>query len=233
MIRCMIIDDEPLAIDLLKDYVSKTEGLELAGAFTNPIEALQQLDELKVNVVFLDVQMPELSGIQFLKIKKGRCHFVMTTAYEQYALEGFEHDVVDYLLKPVSLDRFMIAVDRIKKRLSNNPGPEIQDSKKSPDYIFVKSEYKTLRINFADIQYVEGLSDYVQIHLSDKKILSLDTLKNFNERLITDNFIRVHKSFIINMNHIDHIERNQIIIGEKRIPIGGKYLKDFQELLNR
>ena len=233
MIRCMIIDDEPLAIDLIQDYVSKTEGFELAGIFTNPIDALHKIDQLNVDIIFLDVQMPELSGIQFLKIKKGSCHFVMTTAYEEYALEGFEHDVVDYLLKPISLERFMIAADRIKKRLSKESINSVSSLTSNSEYIFVKSEYKTLKINLAEIKYLEGLSDYIQIHLEDKKILTLDTLKNFTGRLPSNNFTRVHKSFVINMDQIDHIERNQIIIGDKRIPIGGKYLKNFQERLNK
>ena len=233
MIRCMIIDYEPLAIDLIQDYVSKTEGFELAGIFTNPIDALHKIDQLNVDIIFLDVQMPELSGIQFLKIKKGSCHFVMTTAYEEYALEGFEHDVVDYLLKPISLERFMIAADRIKKRLSKESINSVSSLTSNSEYIFVKSEYKTLKINLAEIKYLEGLSDYIQIHLEDKKILTLDTLKNFTGRLPSNNFTRVHKSFVINMDQIDHIERNQIIIGDKRIPIGGKYLKNFQERLNK
>ena len=127
MIRCVIIDDEPLAIELLADYVKKTEGLDLAGSYTNPIEGLNELEGLQAELVFLDVQKPELNGIQFLKIKQGRCHFVMTTAYEQYALDGFNHDVVDYLLKPISLERFLICAEKVKARIQQPPTENLKD----------------------------------------------------------------------------------------------------------
>lgn len=233
MIKCVIIDDEPLAIDLLKDYVSKAEGFELVGTFANPIEALQQVETLDVDLIFLDVQMPELNGIQFLKIKKGKCHFVMTTAYQKYAIEGFEHDVIDYLLKPISIDRFMISMERVKARLADKAVPEVvKKAETIPEYIFVKSEYKTLKINIREIKYLEGMSDYVSIHLPDKRVMTLDSLKNFITKLPSQQFIRVHKSFVVNIEQIDHVERNQIIISDKRIPIGATYLKGFKDLLN-
>ena len=232
MMKCIIIDDEPLAIDLISDYVKKSNRLGLVGSFTNSLKALHALEELQPDVLFLDVQMPELTGIQFLKITKGKYPIVLTTAYTEYAIEGYEHDIIDYLLKPITFERFLITEEKIKKRIApSSLAQEGNSSTKSPEYIFVKSEYKTLKINLSDILYLEGLSDYVVIHLEGKKHLTLSTLKGFEERLPSDKFIRVHKSFIINFSFINHIERNQIIIGDKRIPIGVTYQKAFIQRL--
>lgn len=232
MIKCIIIDDEPLAIDLLSDYVEKSDILMLQDSFTNPIEALHALEEYNPDVVFLDVQMPELTGIQFLKITKGKYPVVLTTAYSEYAIEGYELDIIDYLLKPISFERFSMTCEKIQKRIS----PDVAKSKgtnpvENVDYIFVKSEYKTLKINLSDILYLEGLSDYVVIHLDGKKHLTLNTLKSFENKLPSRSYVRVHKSYIVNLSFIDHIERNQIVIGDKRIPIGATYQKAFNQLL--
>jgi len=231
MIKFVLIDDEPLAIDLLEDYINMTEGLELAGRFTNPIDALHALDKLQPDVVCLDVQMPELTGIQFMKITKGKYPVVLTTAYQEYALEGYEHDIVDYLLKPVSIDRFLIAVEKIKKRVSVNTESKMAKTVSVSDYIFIKSEYKTLKIDLADIRYLEGLSDYVAIHVDGKKHLTLDRLKAFESKLPSSSFVRVHKSYIINLAHIDHVERNRIVMGDQRIPVGATYQKAFVKRL--
>jgi len=232
MIKCVLIDDEPLALDLLADYVSKTDGVSLSGRFTNPIEGLHAMETIQPDVVFLDVQMPELTGIQFMKITKGKYPVVLTTAYQEYALEGYEHDIIDYLLKPIEIDRFMIAIDKIKKRLtpivSND---KVGASANQIEYIFVKSEYKTLKINLSEIKYLEGMSDYVVIHQDGKKDMTLDTLKGYENKLPSESFMRVHKSYIINLAHIDHIERNRIVIGDQRIPIGATYQKAFNERL--
>ncbi len=235
MLTCIIIDDEPLAIKLLSDYVDKTEGLELLHSFTDPIQALQFFQENSVDLIFLDIQMPELTGIQFMKIVSNKSNFILTTAYEQYALDSYEFDVIDYLLKPISLERFIIAVNKAKERILKietiakklNPVPS------NVDYIFVKTEYKVKKINVSDILYFEGLGDYVNIQTHEKKILTLEKIKSFVERLPENQFIRVHKSFIIAINKIDYIERNRIVIHEKYIPIGGTYQEAFWNKINK
>ena len=231
MLNCIVIDDEPLAIRLLSDYIEKTDGLALLKAFSNPIEALQYADENRPDLIFLDIQMPELTGIQFMKIANGKYPIILTTAYDSYALDSYEFDVIDYLLKPISLDRFMIAANKAKERLQT----QVSDSTHTvghppaaaPGYIFIKSDYKTLKINLADILYLEGLGDYVCIHLPGKKILTLEKMKHLATTLPNNNFIRVHKSYLVAIDKIDFIERNRIVINEQRLPIGATYKEEF------
>lgn len=224
MLKCIIIDDEPLALKLLGSYVTTTEDIELVASFTNPITALQALDQHEIDVIFLDVQMPELTGVQFAKIVKGKYPVILTTAYEEYALLGYELDIVDYLLKPISIERFQQAIHKLLGRapsVSSNV-PPVHDT-----YIFVKSGYRTLRIDLGDIQYLEGLSDYVRIQIDGESILTLENMKDILHRLPAQQFIRVHKSYAIALNKIDYIEKNRIIIADKYIPIGGTYQAHF------
>lgn len=228
MLRCLIIDDEPLAVKLLQDHVQACADTVLAKAFHNPIKAMQALDETEVDLIFLDVQMPELSGVQFAKIVQGKYAVVLTTAYPDYALEGYELDIVDYLLKPISLERFERAVEKV---LDRQDGQSVVSASAktdpTPPVLFVKSGYKTQRIDLEGIRYLEGLSDYVRIQTGEGPVLTLDTLKNFTETLPGDRFVRVHKSWIVALPHIDYIERNRIVIGDQRIPIGGTYQEEF------
>ncbi len=234
MISCIIIDDEPLAIQLLSDYVNKTDGIELTKTFTNPIEALQFLGETPVDLVLLDIQMPELTGIQFMKIMNQKTHFILTTAYDQYALEGYEYDVIDYLLKPISVDRFLIAMNKAKDRILQTDTPPLtfQAPSQAKPYIFVKTEYKVKKINLSDILYFEGMGDYVNIQTLEGKILTLEKIKSFVQRLPEEEFIRIHKSYIISLEKIDFIERNRVIINEKYIPIGSTYQEAFWNQVN-
>ena len=215
-IRCIIVDDEPLAVALLADYVEKTPGLEMVMRTTHVLEALQAVQEDKAGLLFLDIQMPELTGIQFMKIIRKRCKVILTTAYAQYALDGYEHDVVDYLLKPITLDRFMIAVQKAKERMAT-PAAQL------PDHLFIKTEYRIQRIDLADICYIEALRDYVAFHTSAGKILSLESMKHMEELLPGDRFIRIHKSYIINRGRIDFLERGRVVIGKEYLPIGDTY----------
>lgn len=234
MLNCLVIDDEPLAIRLLSDYVNKTEGLTLGGAFTSAIEALQFVEQTAIDLIFLDVQMPDLTGLQFSKIINGKIPIILTTAYEQYALEGYELDVIDYLLKPISLERFLVAVHKARQRIqsSNNPIVETNRLVVHPGYIFVKTSYKTQKVNLDDILYFEGLGDYVRIHTTSERIMTLENMKHFAATLPNDRFIRVHRSFLIALDKIEFIERNRIIIQETYIPIGGTYQKEFWNRIN-
>ncbi|WP_442846733.1 LytR/AlgR family response regulator transcription factor [Leeuwenhoekiella sp. H156] len=232
MIRCMVVDDKPLAIDVLTHYISKMPDLTLSFSTQNPIEALNKVMEGGIDLVFLDIQMPELSGLQFLKIVKGKCLVVLTTAYAEYALEGFDHDAIDYLLKPVSFERFYKAVEKVQVIMKGLNEKELQNAsvpKKEMGIqtIFVKTEYKLVRINVEDILYVKGLQNYVSIHTTGEKITSLQTMKKIEEQLPADRFIRVHKSYIVSINKIDSIERNRIRIGRDSIAVGEVYRKAF------
>jgi two-component system LytT family response regulator len=232
MIRCIVVDDKPLAIDVLKHHISKVSFLTLSFSTVNPLEALNKVIEGEVDLVFLDIQMPELSGLQFMKIVKGKCLVVLTTAYAEYALEGFENDAVDYLLKPVSFERFYKAVEKAKLILkglaeTTKPSTESPTLEKEVKYIFVKTEYKLVRINVEDIIYVEGLQNYVIIYTPTEKITSLQTMKKTEEQLPSDQFIRIHKSFIAAINKINSIERNRVTIGDKTIALGEVYREAF------
>jgi len=237
-IRCIIVDDEPLAVALLADYVSKTSGLQVVLRTTHVLEALQAVQEDKADLLFLDIQMPELTGIQLMKIIKDKCKVILITAYAQYALEGYEHDVVDYLLKPVTLDRFMIAVGKAKSRLGERSagiaevsGNDVSVPIKPADALFIKTEYRIQRVDLVSIDYIEALRDYVAIHTNAGKILTLESMKQMEASLPEDQFIRIHKSYIINRNRIDFIERGRIVIGTAYLPIGDTYKDKVREKL--
>jgi two-component system LytT family response regulator len=216
-IRCIIVDDEPLAVALLADYVEKTPGLDIVLRTTHVLEALQAVQEDKADLLFLDIQMPELTGIQFMKIIRRRCMVILTTAYAQYAMEGYEHDVIDYLLKPITIDRFMIAVQKAKERIGTPAASPV------PDHLFIRTEYRIQRVDLAAIYYIEALRDYVAIHTAAGKILSLESMKHMEELLPEDQFIRIHKSYIIHRSKIDFLERGRVVIGKEYLPIGDTY----------
>jgi DNA-binding LytR/AlgR family response regulator len=230
MISCILVDDEPLALELLSDYVERHERLTLVGAYSNPIEALKMLNEKTVDLIFLDVQMPELNGIQFMQIAGQKHDIILTTAYEKYAVAGFEHDAVDYLVKPISFDRFSAAIERFEKRRQPQAAEKTESSQN--DILFVRSEYKILPIKYNDILYIESLGDYLAIHTKKGKTLTLETMKNYEKILPASLFIRVHKSFMVALNKIAEIERNEITIASAIVPIGETYKKAFWERIN-
>jgi two-component system LytT family response regulator len=236
MIRCIVVDDEPLAIDLLTDYISKIPFLELVKSYQNPIEALAAVQEGKADLVFLDVQMPELTGIQFLKIANGKCKVILTTAYQQYALEGYELNVVDYLLKPIAFERFYKAAEKAQNLFSNTTSLPTENvvspSKLANDFIFVKTEYKIQKIYLNDILYIEGLKDYISIFTKTERVITLQSMKKMEETLPSPQFMRVHKSYIIAIDKIESIERSRITIGDKLIPVGDTYRDDFFKVID-
>jgi two-component system, LytTR family, response regulator len=231
MISCIIVDDEQHAIDILVHYVKQVPHLNLVATAINPMEALQIVASQKVELVFLDVQMPELSGIDFIKAINGKAKVILTTAYSEFALEGYDLDVVDYLLKPIRFPRFLQAVQKAVT-LAETATPQVQDE---DDYIFVKTESKGkyLKINLADIEYVEGMKNYVAIHAGGKKILVLTSMKELEERLPKNQFMRVHKSYIIAINRISGIEGNQVLLKNvnAEIMIGDSYKAELMELV--
>jgi DNA-binding LytR/AlgR family response regulator len=213
MIRCLIVDDEQHALDILLHYIQQTPLLQLVASTTNPIEALQVVATQKVDLIFLDIQMPELSGIDFIRSINGKCKVILTTAYPEFALEGYDLDVVDYLLKPIRLPRFLIAVQKAATVL-NNTIAETAKEQPEDDYIFVKTESKgkLLKIELADIDYIEGMKNYIAIYTGGKKTLVYTSMKEMEERLPSRRFMRVHKSFIIAIDRITGIEGNRVLL---------------------
>ena len=237
MIRCLVVDDEPLALHILEDYISKMPFLQLVKVTTNPIEALQLVQEGNVDLVFLDVQMPELTGIQFLRIANGKSKVILTTAYSQYALEGYELDVIDYLLKPIAFDRFFKSVQKAQTIIQPSAKPEIKveavaQSDFLSDFIFVKTEHKIQKVYLNDILFIEGLKDYISIFTPAERIITLQNMKKMEDALPEKHFIRVHKSYIVSINKIDSIERSRIFIGDKIIPVGDTYREDFFKIID-
>lgn len=233
MINCIIVDDEQHAIDILVHYVKQTPHLNLVASLLNPIEALQLMGEQKIDLVFLDIQMPELSGIDFIKTIHGKSKVILTTAYSEFALEGYDLYVVDYLMKPIRLPRFLTAVQKAVEQINagNEPKPETVED----DYIFVKTEAKgkLLKINLADIDFIESLKNYMAIHSGTQKTLVLTTMKELEDRLPKKQFIRVHKSFIIPVSKITGIEGNLVRLKNVSVEIliGETYKAELMEII--
>ncbi len=234
MIKVVAIDDEPLALKLVRGYVEKTPFLELAGLFDNPVEAVAFIGSSDVDLVLLDVQMPDLTGTELARVISGGPKVIFTTAYEKYALEGFRLDAIDYLLKPFSYAEFLKAAQKAEKLISLER-KELPELEVKSDFLFIKSDYKIRRINFSEIHYIEGLKDYVKIFLNGEKkpVLSLSTLKALEARLPDDKFMRVHRSYIVNLETVKVIERGRIVYGEVRIPVTDQYKENFQKFLDR
>ena len=231
MMRCMIIDDEPLAAKLIAAYIEKMDELEMTAMFHNPLKALSYLQENEVDLIFLDIQMPELSGIQFAKIISDKTKIIFTTAYPDYAIEGFELNAVDYLMKPINLERFIKSVNRIKEQFQETKQQKTTNSESTSDYIFVKTEYRHQKIKFEDILYFKGYGDYVAIYKLDEKILTLQNLKHFEQVLPSQKFMRIHKSYIIALDKIDFIEKNRVVIDKEYIPVSNSYQQELKEKL--
>jgi len=234
MINCIIVDDEQHAIDILVHYVSQTPHLNLVGSTSNPIEALQMVSAQKADLVFLDIQMPELSGIDFIKALNRTAKVILTTAYSEFALESYELDVVDYLLKPIRLPRFLSAVQKAIKEIGE-PITEQTPTEAQDDYIFVKTESKgkLLKINLADIDYIEGMKNYVAIYRQGQKTMVYTSMKDMEERLTHKRFLRVHKSFIIPIMRIAGIEGNLVRLQgvTSEILIGENYKADLMDII--
>ncbi len=231
MINCIIVDDEQHAIDILVHYVQQTPQLNLLGCFTNPLEALPVISEKKIDLVFLDIQMPELSGIDFIKTIQGKCKVILTTAYSEFAMEGYELYVVDYLLKPIRLPRFLAAVQKV---VEQSAASNLQETAEE-EYIFVKTESKgkLLKINLADIDFIESLKNYMAIHCGGQKTLVYTSMKELEDRLPKKQFIRVHKSFIISIPKITGIEGNLVRLKNvtAEIQIGENYKAELMEIV--
>ncbi len=236
-LSCIVIDDEPMALQLVENYVLKTPFLELKGKFSNAIDVLQffHSTEETINLIFLDIQMPELTGLDLSKKIPPMTKIIFTTAFDKYALEGYKVNAVGYLLKPFSYVEFLEAAEKVQKLSQSSVNFGAVETSQQPNYMFVKSDYKQLKINFDDIIYIEGLKDYVKIHLTTQStpILTLLSLKKLTEQLPSDRFMRVHRSFIVALDKVKEVERHQIVFGKQRITIAEQHRESFDDFLKQ
>lgn len=232
ILTCAIIDDEPLAAELLESYVKKTPELHLVGVYGSAVEAMKELRNNPVDLLFLDIQMPELSGMEFAGILPKKTKVIFTTAFDRYAIDGYKVNAVDYLLKPISYDSFVLSVNRVLERCRD---VDRQDVMSADGFVYVKSEYKLVKINFDDILYIEGVKDYVKIYFRDRRkpVMSLMNMKKLEDYLPKSQFMRVHRSFIVNMSVADMIDRGRIVAGDTFIPVSESYKEQVQEYIDR
>ncbi len=233
-IKCLIIDDEPLAQRVLERYIKEIPTLELIMKCNNALDAMEILKEKKIDLIFLDINMPKLTGLEFLRILKHPPLVIITTAYAEFAIQGYELDVVDYLMKPFGIERFMKAIQKVQDVLKPQAHPLPAKGSNEPQenqYIFVKSSKKTYRINLNDILYIEALGDYVKIYTTDRMIISYHSMKNLESLLSPKQFPRIHKSFIVSLSKIELIEGNQVKLRDRYIPIGTNFKASFEKLI--
>ena len=244
MINVIIVDDEPLALDVLETYIEKIPDINLVAKCSNALEANAALKEHDIELMFLDIQMPQLTGIDFLKTLAKPPKVIFTTAYANYAVEGFELNAVDYLLKPISLDRFMKAVNKAQEQINleqkgsaSIATPTLESSGKSPDFIFVKADKKLIKVNYNEIVYIEGLKDYVIIRQDNGRVITLQTMKSLEKKLPDTIFKRIHRSYIVNIQKIKAVQGNMVEVIEKNqakhIPIGKNYREELLALVNK
>lgn len=234
MLRCIAIDDEPLALELLEDNISKLSFLQLVASFNNPLEAMKLLQSEPVDLVFLDIQMPGLTGLQFIQSLAQKPMFILVTAYEKYALDGYALNVIDYLVKPVALDRFIQAANKaLELHQLKQKGTVGKDDQ--PLYFFINADYSHLKIVYADILYIEGLKDYIKIHLktSAKPVIARMSMKTLEDQLPPTQFLRVQKSYIVSKDYITAIRKNSVFIENIEIPIGENYKEAVASLIGK
>jgi two-component system, LytTR family, response regulator len=234
-INCLIIDDEQAAIDILSSYINSIPSLTLVATSINPLEALDIVHSQKIDLVFIDIQMPELSGLSFIKLVKGRCKFILTTAYKQYAIEGFDNNAVDYLIKPIAFERFLQALQKVQ--IPHTPYIPIFEANSgqiyTDNFIFIKTDNRIQRINLSEILFIEGLGNYVTIHTEKGKYITLLNVKDLEESLPSEQFTRVHRSYIISLSKIEFIEGNQIYLDKDlNIPLGDTYKNQLWTILD-
>ena len=235
--NCIIIDDEPLALSIIKSYCEELGGLMVAGMYTNPLDSIDRIQKGGIDLVFLDIEMPQISGIDFIQALENKPYFIFTTAYAEYAAAGFDLNAIDYLVKPIPFPRFVKAVNRVKEiyelrlkqsQLKENLIPAGNLLTSEDRFVFVKSEYDNVKIRLEDITYIQGLKDYLKIHLvNGKPILTLMNFKSMEDKLPDHSFIRVHRSYLVNVNCIKTVQKSKIVLDDIRIPIGDSFRDDF------
>lgn len=231
MLSVIIVDDKPLAIEILEGYLQKIPFAGSSASFTNALEALDYIELHAPDLVLLDIQMPEITGVQLMKMAGAKSRYILVTAYPGYAIEGFEHNAVDYLLKPVSFDRFYQAMQKAKAVMDKNESSPIANVPKAKDFVFIRTERKIRKIDFKDILFIEARQNYVEIHLGNEKIMALQTMKQTEDMLPADLFCRIHKSFIVYIPAIRSVEQHQVLVGKEAVPVGEAYRPAFYKKL--
>lgn len=234
-IRCIAIDDEPLAVKKIAGYIQKVHFLELVAECRSASEAMNIMDKTDIQLLFIDINMPDISGMEFVKSLKNKPYIVFTTAYSEYAVEGFQVEAVDYLLKPITISNFLKAAHKVKNLIELTANDQKESVKTTANHLFVKSDYKLIRIELDDIKYIESQHEYIKVHMiNSNPVLTLLSLKSIEEQLPSDRFMRVHRSYIVNLAKISVIERNRIVFdGKIYIPISEQYKKIFQEYIDK
>ena len=235
-ISCIVVDDEPLALEVLSSFIARIPYLVLEGQYTDPFFAMEHLRKKKVDLLFVDIQMPDISGIELVKTLNNPPKTVFTTAYSSYAIEGFNLNAMDYLLKPIAFDRFLVAVNKVRDYMElSEAAQEVHqpEEKDVPEYMFVKSNYKDIKINFNEVLYIEGSEDYIKIHTTTKKVMTLLSMKGVMEKLPENQFIRIHRSFIVAIDKNESKNNERITIGKQSLPIGASYLNEVSKRLYR
>jgi len=228
-IKCIIIDDEPLSISVIKNHLNEFKNIELLATFNNPIEALSIIENNKIDVIFLDINMPKMSGLEFVKTLKNKPYIVITTAYREFAVESFDLDVLDYLVKPIPFGRFYKAINKIQSRINlEKEKLDVPPLKEAP-FIFLKVDKKMMKIKLADILYIESLKDYIKVFTEIGDYLVHKSMTSILNELPSNNFLRIHRSFTISVHKISSVEGNTVEISEKRIPIGRNYLLETKQ----
>lgn len=227
-LKCLIVEDEPIARKIIREFIDHVDFLELAGEAENAIKAESFLQQNETDIIFLDIEMPRLSGVEYLKSRKVKPLVIITTAYPEYALEGYELDVIDYLLKPIAFTRFFKAVQKAKEYHDL-----ARENKSVPDFIFVRAEGRIEKVDINDILFAESTGNYVTIACTQKKLTTYLTMKSLENQLLSKGFLKIHRSFLINTSHIEYLEDNHIKIGDKLIPISRHYLNEVANIINK
>lgn len=227
--RCYIIDDEPIAIDVIRAHLEKFDDFEVAGAFEDPVEAFEAQNREPADLLFLDIEMPELSGLELLRALRRPVDVILTTAHREFAVEGFELSVIDYLLKPIAFDRFLQAIDKFLEKQPPS-SPKSHDSR--PRYLTVRADRKSVRVNIGEIRYIEGLKDYVKIYTDEGRIVTKSSIGQIEERLPAEHFLRIHRSFIVNKERISAFTATDVEVGDQLIPIGRTYRRNFHKSMS-
>ncbi len=233
--HCLIVDDEPLAIEVIETYLNRLDGYNIIGKCRNPVEAFSLLQRNPIDLLFLDIQMPELTGLDLLKTLRNPPLVILTTAHREYALEGYELDVLDYLLKPISFDRFLQAIDKYQQRetAQNLPINSYQEHIGNKEFIDIRADRKTYRIPLQGIIYIESMKDYLQIFTSQKKFITKSTLQDFLDQLPVNQFVQIHRSYIVSMSHITAFDNTMVEVGKRQLPVGRSFNRQVKEVLTK
>ena len=230
-IKCIIIDDEPLAAEVVETHLQEFSNIELLGSFTNPLDALQLIENGEVDAVFIDINMPKMNGLDFIKTLDTRPHFIITTAYREYAVESFDLDVLDYLVKPIPFTRFLKSINKLSQKFISEQSAENTPSNTEKSFIFLKVDKKLIKIKFEDIYFIESLKDYIKVFTQTGDYLAHKSLSGITEELPKSQFLRLHRSFTVALDKIQALEGNSVLVADKRIPIGRKYINHAKDVI--